>query len=86
MIMGNDELIYWARKHGFGSNLSTAQIGRKIWVWIRKHRGCKVQVNAPCRWPNFGASVNSMNLPKTATQFRFDSKLLPQIYKYLKTI
>lgn len=86
IIMGNDETILYVRKNCPASNLSTAQIGRKVWVWIRRHGGQKEQANVPCRWGNSGNFINNMALPKTATQFRFNPTLLPQLYSFLNTL
>ena len=86
VIKGNDEFILYVRKNNPHSNMSTAQIGREVWLWLRSRGGRKVQVNAPCHWGNTGTFVHGGNLPKTATQFQFKAALLPDLYRLLDTL
>ena len=89
--MGNDEFILYIRKQNPNADrISTKDLGRKIWEWIREHEATAEQYmkDAPCLWDtNINAhNIASDKLPKTATQFIFRRSLLPELYEYLSTI
>lgn len=86
--MGNDEFILYIRKHNSACVKSTADLGYKIWEWIKKNEpnATKVAQNQVCRWGNTGPFIASGNLPITATQFSFDRAILPCLYDFLDTL
>ncbi|KAA6316328.1 hypothetical protein EZS27_033346 [termite gut metagenome] len=82
--MGNDEFILYIRKN-YQCNIENATLGKDIWEWIRNNDSKAIQTkeNAPTKWDGpFGPT----QLPKTATQFEFDRKLLVELYDYLDTM
>ena len=88
IIMGDDEFILHVRKNGFGQNSENPELGRKIWVWIRAHDtgATKIQKDQACRWGDAGSFISEDDLPKTATQFKFDEAILPELYRFLSTL
>lgn len=86
--MGNDELILYIRKHNTACIKSTADLGDKIWEWIKRNEpnAIKVAQSQACRWGNTGSFIASDDLPKTASQFRFDRAILPSLYDFLDTL
>jgi hypothetical protein len=84
--MGNDEFILYIRKRRLGQGRTTAELGRRIWEWLRIRGGRKVVDHEPCRWGDTPPAVAADDLPKTATQFEFDRALLPDLYSYLDTL
>ena len=86
--MGNDEFILYIRKHNSTCVRSTADLGDKIWEWIRttEPNATKVTQSQACRWGNEGLFIASDDLPKTATQFSFNRRILPSLYDFLDTL
>lgn len=86
--MGNDEFILYIRKrkHNAHGGRSTADLGRKIWLWLKAKGASKIASSQACHWGNLGPFINPCDLPKTATQFEFDKGLLPQLYTFLDTL
>lgn len=86
--MGDDEFILYVRKNGKGIGKGTAELGKSIWVWIKAQDPGAIQTkrSEDCRWGDVGPFVSPDDLPKTATQFRFDRSLLPALYDYLDTL
>ncbi len=85
ILMGNDEFILYIRKHNGGIGKTTTQLGREIWKWMEENieGATQEEKDKPCLWGDTGGFINENNLPKTATQFRFDRKFLPQLYSFL---
>jgi len=85
--MGNDEFILFIRKNGFHTDQNNSALGRKIWEWLRD-RGAKKQTPDVriCLWNDENANDEGYGIPKTATQFKFDSQLLPDLYSFLTTL
>jgi transcriptional regulator with XRE-family HTH domain len=85
--MGNDEFILFIRKNHPDCVKSNDLLGKRIWEWIEKHDVTAEQVNdgksVPCYWGDTGTHIGETKLPKTATQFRFERKLLPELYDVL---
>ena len=85
--MGNDEFILYIRKNHPNCVKSNDLLGKRIWEWIEKQDATAEQIgdgkSVPCRWGDTGAHIGETNLPKTATQFRFERKLLPELYDLL---
>ena len=83
--MGNDEFILYIRKWNKSCNITNEKLGKDIWFWIKEHDLNAKQIieDMPCLWDKQGLHVDAQLLPKTATQFEFDRKLLPSLYDYL---
>ena len=86
--MGNDEFILYIRKHNQPNGRSTADLGKRIWLWLEAKGAQKVLggQDQACRWGNLGPFVAADDLPMTATQFEFDRRLLPDLYTFLDTL
>jgi transcriptional regulator with XRE-family HTH domain len=88
--MGNDEFILYVRKNHPNCAKSNDDLGKKIWDWIERHDAMAKQLNdgksVPCSWGETGAHIGETKLPKTATQFRFERKLLPELYDHLDVL
>lgn len=88
--MGNDEFILYIRKWHSGCKISTKDLGKIIWLWIKEHDSAaeKVEEDKPCHWQTTPGSQNieQTALPKTATQFKFNRNILPSLYTYLDQI
>jgi hypothetical protein len=85
IIMGNDEFILYIRKQHPGCTISNDALGRAIWRWLRDAdiQARKVAEDVDCYWGKTGAFIADTRLPKTATQFSFDSSVLPRLYAFL---
>jgi hypothetical protein len=83
--MGNDEFILYIRKNYPDCKISNDQLGKQIWIWLRDKGASKILEDEVCFWETSGASVDANLLPKTATQFEFERRLLPELYSYLDT-
>ncbi|MGD0831186.1 MAG: hypothetical protein ABR907_09605 [Terracidiphilus sp.] len=83
--MGNDEFILYIRKNYVTCTKRNDVLGENIWKWIIKEDATarQVRVDVPCHWGDTAAHIGPTELPKTATQFRFDRKLLPSLYEHL---
>ena len=59
-----------------------------IWLWIKNEdkNAEQVEEDRECLWGKTGKFINELELPKTATQFGFDRKILPDLYDYLDTL
>ena len=86
ITIGNDELILHIRKNGFGAGKSTARLGRELGEWLTAHGATMVEPDRPSLWGSAGDFVSADVLPKTATQFRFDVGILPQLFQHLSTL
>ena len=86
--MGNDEFILYIRKNSLGRDKGNAELGKKIWKWLKKNSPDAriVEQDQPCHWGDTGQFINENDLPKTATQFHFDRAILPRLYDYLETL
>jgi hypothetical protein len=86
ITMGNDEFILYIRKNSHTTKTNDV-LGREIWNWIKSNDPSAKEMNPqPCRWGNTGAFIADDNLPKTATQFEFDIRLLIDLYTFLLTL
>lgn len=85
IVMGNDEFILYIRKNFPDCSMTTNQLGKKIWTWLRDvdQRAEIIEKGLPCYWGDKGEFISADRLPKTATQFKFDTSVLPDLYKYL---
>ena len=83
--MGNDEFILYIRKNYEKCTKRNDVLGENIWKWIIKEDATarQVRVDEPCRWGGDADHIGATDLPKTATQFRFERKLLPSLYDHL---
>ena len=82
--IGNDELILYFRKNYPKCKIKNADLGKKIWLWIKdEDRKSKKIGDEPCFWGNSGSFIGENLLPKTATQFILNSRILPDLYNYL---
>jgi len=84
--MGNDEFILYIRKKNDKCSLTNDQLGKMIWIWLmnKKHKGQKVNDKPePAIWGDTAKNVSENGLPKSATQFKFNRNLLPELYNYL---
>lgn len=80
ITMGNDEFILFIRKNHPNCATSNDQLGKLIWKWIKDHDAMAEQLNEDkCLWGEIGET----KLPKTAMQFRFERKVLPELYEHL---
>lgn len=95
VTMGNDEFILFVRKNQVRKNVPMQQrkendvLGRRIWEWIIEHDSTALELQPKpqaCYWGDQGAFVDEYKLPKVATQFEFNSSILPDLYKYLETL
>lgn len=88
ITMGDDEFILHIRKNNFGQHRMNPELGRKIWDWIRKYdtTATITQRDQSCLWGDTGSFVDATVLPKTATQFQFNETLLPDLYRFLRTL
>ena len=85
IVMGNDEFILFIRKNFPDGSMTTNQLGKKIWIWLRDADPGAVIIakGLPCYWGDKGDFISADKLPKTATQFKFDINVLPDLYEYL---
>jgi hypothetical protein len=83
--MGNDEFILYVRKKGRGANKTTRQLGREIWQRIKAYdpEAKQIEKDQDSHWGKQGEHVSPSDLPKTSTQFEFDSSILPKLYEFL---
>ena len=88
IIMGNDEFILYIRKHYPLCRLSNLNLGKRIWERIRSidPNANIVERDRECYWGDTGPFIAEDRLPKTATQFSFDSNILPQLFDFLVTL
>lgn len=88
ITMGDDEFILYMRKNNFGHQSLNPELGRKICEWIKNNdtKAIIIERDKNCFWGDSGDFVNAAELPKTATQFRFDEALLPDLYRFLGTL
>lgn len=83
ITMGNDEFILYIRKWHPNCLISTKELGKKIWRWLRKRGAEKSPIKPVHSYWDKSGKVNKDMLPEHATQFEFDRKLLPELYDYL---
>jgi len=85
IFMGNDEFILFIRKNFPDGRMTTNQLGKKIWIWLRDADPGAIIIakGLPCYWGDKGDFISADKLPKTATQFKFDINVLPDLYEYL---
>jgi len=87
ITMGNDEFILYIRKIHPACSKTNDDLGQRIWKWIEKHDTTAQQIDdgksVPCYWGHTGTHIGETKLPKTAAQFQFESKLLPELYDHL---
>lgn len=84
--MGNDEFILYIRKNFKHCLVSNDVLGRKIWEWLRTNANAdahQLENDKPCYWGDQGFFIAENKLPKTATQFEFNSCVLPNLYLFL---
>lgn len=85
--MGNDEFILYIRKNHKDCTTSNDELGKSIWKWINENDTTAVKVYngevRQCYWGKTGEHISDTELPYSARQFRFDSTLLPSLYKHL---
>jgi hypothetical protein len=88
--MGNDEFILYIRKNHPNCATSNDQLGKLIWKWIAERDATAEQVgggeSVPCFWGVSAANIGDTKLPKMATQFQFERKLLPELYDHLDAL
>jgi len=85
MIMGNDEFILYLRKRYPVCNLSTSELGRRIYQQIRQidAHAQIAEADVPCYWGSSGDFIAENRLPKTAAQISFDPVILPRLFNFL---
>lgn len=83
VMMGNDEFILYIRKKELFCEISTKELGKLIWLWIKQHDPDAIQIekDRDCHWET--KNISEKGLPKTATQFKFNRSLLPELYSFL---
>jgi transcriptional regulator with XRE-family HTH domain len=82
--MGNEEFILYIRKNFPDCNLTNAQLGKSIWIWLRQNADAqKTLDNQPCLWGDHTPNLVTPDLPVTATQFNFNREVLPDLYRFL---
>lgn len=90
ICMGNDEHILYIRKNYPGCKTPNPQLGKRIWQWLQNQMPPATKVGdergIPCVWGSSGSFVSDLALPATATQFKFDRKLLPALYAFLDSL
>ncbi len=86
LVMGNDEFILYIRKQHPNCRMPNDALGKRAWEWIREQGGQKEGEDEPCYWGDTGTFVSEDKLPKTATQFSFDSSILPRLYEFLNEL
>jgi len=86
IVMGNDEFILYVRKQYPKCGIPNDTLGKRIWEWIRKQGGQKEVEDKCCYWGDTGDFIRADGLPKTATQFTFDSNILPGLYEFLNRL
>jgi transcriptional regulator with XRE-family HTH domain len=88
--MGNDEFILYIRKNHPSCATSNDRLGSRIWKWIYGSDPTAEQVgggeSVPCFWGATAANIDETKLPKTATQFQFERRLLPELYDHLDAL
>ena len=82
--MGNDEFILYIRKTS-DCKLINYDLGKKIWKWIltSDQNAIIIEEDQQCLWGDNTPNTGPRKLPKTATQFKFDRKILSKLYDYL---
>lgn len=87
ITMGNDEFILYVRKKNHLCEISTKELGKLIWLWIKEHDKSAIQAeqDMECYWETKSGAKNisEKKLPKTATQFTFRRSLISKLYAYL---
>ena len=75
----------YIRKRHRDCTITNDALGRSIWRWLKaaEPQARKLTEDEPCYWGNTGAFIADTGLPKTATQFSFDSTVLPHLYAFL---
>jgi hypothetical protein len=88
MIMGNDEFILYLRKRYPACNLSTSELGRRIYLQIRQidPNAQIVEADAPCYWGGSEEFIAENRLPKTAAQISFAPAILPDLFIFLDNL
>lgn len=94
IAMGNDEFILYIRKRHPECRLANDNLGQRIWSWILTHDPQATKVGTQreqddgmlCMWGDRGTFIGPRQLPKTATQFRFQRALRPDLYTFLDAI
>lgn len=83
--MGNDEFILYLRKNYQQCNIENDQLGKRIWEEIQRldDNARILNRDQSCEWEIEGDSISPTRLPKTATQFLFDRRILISIYNFL---
>jgi transcriptional regulator with XRE-family HTH domain len=85
--MGNDFFILYIRTNYPTCTLTTQQLGKRIWIWLRDNDpdATKLGGSEPCIWGE-GEHVREDRLPKNATRFAFNRSILPQLFSFLDQI
>ena len=88
MIMGNDEFILYLRKRYPTCELSTSELGKRIYQQIRQidPNAQVVEADAPCYWGSGGEFIAENRLPKTAAQISFAPGILPDLFNFLDNL
>lgn len=87
ITMGNDEFILYIRKKETKCSIQNDRLGRMIWLKIKEFDiNAEQDDEIDCLWGKDGNHIKELELPKTATQFIFDRKILPELYDYLDTL
>jgi hypothetical protein len=83
ITMGNDEFILYIRKWHPNCKISTPQLGKSIWIWLRDKGAIKLKEQPQHTYWVKAEKVEIEMLPEHATQFEFKRSLLPELYTYL---
>lgn len=86
--MGNDEFILYIRKNHPECKITNDQLGKRIGQWLENQNppAAKDGAAESCVWGPSGPFVSGLALPATATQFKFERRLLPALYTFLDSL
>ncbi|MBN2240327.1 MAG: hypothetical protein JW712_11190 [Dehalococcoidales bacterium] len=88
IVIGNDELILYVRKHNPTCKLHNDELEQKISGQIKSldPDARIVQEGKASYWDLHGVSVSRDKLPMTTNQFEFNRDILPKLYDFLDQV
>jgi hypothetical protein len=89
MVMGNDLLILYVRQNHPSCAISTEQLGKRAWTWLRDNANGEKKDGGKqidCLWGKEGDFIGNLKLPYTATHIEFDRGKLPELFSFLDRV
>ena len=86
IVLGNDLLILYVRQNQPSCTISTEQLGKRAWIWLKDNANGEKKEDGKqidCLWGKEGNFVFSQMLPYTATHIEFDRSRLPDLFSFL---